>query len=411
MSKDARVAIYARYSTDLQRDDSIEDQVRLCRELVERYGWSCKEVYADHAMSGASMLRPGYQQLLEDARAGRFEILVAEALDRLTRDQAETANLYKLLSFRGIKIVTIGEGEITELHVGLKGTMNALFLKDLGHKTHRGLRGRIEAGRSGGGISYGYEVVTELGPDGKPINGARRIHASQAEVVRQIFSAFACGRSPRRIAFDLNTAGIPAPDGGHWSASTINGNAARGTGIINNALYIGRLIWNKLKYLKDPTTGKRVSRLRPKSEWIVREVPELRIVEQQLWDECKARQAELCKNTRPDCVADRPFWARTRPKYLLSGLLRCGSCGGAYTKINANLFGCATARNKGTCSNRLNIRTDVIELMVLDGLKWRLMDSALFEEFAAEFTRELNRRRAVENNRADQTKAEVRRTR
>jgi site-specific DNA recombinase len=142
---------------------------------------------------------------------------------------------------------------------------------------------------------------------------------------------------------------------------------------------------------------------------IVREVPELRIVEQQLWDECKARQAELCKNTRPDCVAERPFWARTRPKYLLSGLLRCGSCGGAYTKINANLFGCATARNKGTCGNRLNIRTDVIELMVLDGLKWRLMDSALFEEFAAEFTRELNRRRAAENNRADQTKAEVRR--
>jgi site-specific DNA recombinase len=63
----------------------------------------------------------------------------------------------------------------------------------------------------------------------------------------------------------------------------------------------------------------------------------------------------------------------TRPKYLLSGLLRCGACGGAYSKISANLFGCATARNKGTCSNRINIRREAIEAKVLDGLKDRLM--------------------------------------
>jgi site-specific DNA recombinase len=332
---------------------------------------------------------------------------VAEALDRLTRDQADTATLYKQLTFVGIKIITLAEGEVSELHVGLKGTMNALFLKDLAHKTRRGLRGRIEIGRSGGGLCFGYDVVLDNAADGKPIAGARRINERQAEVVRQIFRWFASGRSPRRIAFDLNRAGIAAPGGAGWGASTINGNATRGTGILNNELYIGRLVWNRLRYLKEPTTGKRVSRLNPQSEWIVREVPELRIVDQDLWERVKSRQAALRKDTRTDRGQERSFWAQTRPKYLLSGLLRCGACGGAYTKINANLFGCAAARNKGTCSNRINIRRDAIEAMVWDGLKKRLMDPKLFKVFVEEFAREFNRLRAAEGNEIEQAKTEL----
>ena len=85
--------------------------------------------------------------------------MVAEALDRLSRDQEDVAALYKHLTFAGVKLVTIAEGEVSELHVGLKGTMNALFLKDLAQKTHRGLEGRVRQGRSGGGLCYGYDVV------------------------------------------------------------------------------------------------------------------------------------------------------------------------------------------------------------------------------------------------------------
>src|SRR3954454_23520217 len=131
-------AIYARYSSDAQREASIEDQVRLCRELAERQGWAVVEICADHALSGASTLRPGYQRLLEDVRTRRFEVVVAEALDRLSRDQEHTAGLFKQLSFAGVRLVTLAEGEVGELHVGLKGTMNALFLRDLAQKTHRG---------------------------------------------------------------------------------------------------------------------------------------------------------------------------------------------------------------------------------------------------------------------------------
>ena len=97
--------------------------------------------------------------MLEGAREAEFDVVVAEALDRLSRDQEDIAALFKRLQFAGIRLVTLGEGEIGALHIGLKGTMNALFLKDLADKTRRGLRGRVEAGKSGGGNAYGYDVV------------------------------------------------------------------------------------------------------------------------------------------------------------------------------------------------------------------------------------------------------------
>ncbi|MDT8871329.1 recombinase family protein [Komagataeibacter rhaeticus] len=170
-----RVALYARYSSDNQSAASIEDQLRLCDEMAQREGWPVVQTYRDAAISGASMiLRPGIQAVLEDARGGAFNVLMAEALDRISRDQADVATLFKHLRFAGVRIVTLAEGEISELHVGLKGTMNALFLKDLAMKTHRGLRGRIEKGRSGGGLCYGYDVVKRLDANGDPVTGNGR---------------------------------------------------------------------------------------------------------------------------------------------------------------------------------------------------------------------------------------------
>ena len=131
--------------------------------------------YHDRALSGASRLRPGYQKLLEDARAGAFDVVVSEALDRLSRDQEDVAALYKHLSFAGVKLVTTAEGEINELHVGLKGTMNALFLKDLAHKIRRGLEGRVRNGKSGGGLPYGYRVARRIDDRGELQRGDRVI--------------------------------------------------------------------------------------------------------------------------------------------------------------------------------------------------------------------------------------------
>ena len=123
-----RVAIYSRFSSDLQRAESIEDQERVCRAVAERHGWEIIQTFSDRAMSGASAFRPRYQDMLQAAQAGKFEVLIAESLDRLSRDQEDVARLYKTLNFAGVMIVTSAEGEVNELHVGLKGTMNALFL-------------------------------------------------------------------------------------------------------------------------------------------------------------------------------------------------------------------------------------------------------------------------------------------
>src|SRR6185437_5283719 len=207
------VAIYARYSSELQRDASIEDQVRVCRARIEVEDWHLSATYTDHAISGASRLRPGYQKLLEDARAHAFDIVIAEALDRLSRDQEDVAALYKQLTFARVKLVTLAEGEINELHVGLKGTMNALYIKDLVQKTRRGLEGRVRQGRSGGGLCYGYDVVRELDARGEPVYGGRKIDEAEAAVVSRIFDAFAAGKSPRAIAHELNSESVPGPGG------------------------------------------------------------------------------------------------------------------------------------------------------------------------------------------------------
>ena len=355
---------------------------------ASRQNWTVAGSYHDRAISGASLVRPGLQELLTDAARGRFDIVLAESLDRLSRDQEDIAGLFKRLNFAGIRMFTVAEGEIGEMHIGLKGTMNALFLKDLRLKTHRGLQGRIEAAKSAGGNSYGYAVVRGFAADGSLSAGDREIKADEAEIVRRIFQEFATGKSPRVIAHALNKEQVPGPRGAGWGQSTINGNPERGTGILNNELYIGRLVWNRLRYVKDPSTDKRVSRLNPPESWVIRDVPHLRIIDDELWRAVKARQNEARKKvTRPttaEPTEEQPntgFWSHQRPRYLLTGLMRCGACGGGYTKISANLFGCAAARNKGTCDNRLNIRTEALEDIVCTGLKERLMDPDIFKEF------------------------------
>ncbi|MGP8025219.1 MAG: recombinase family protein [Acidocella sp.] len=373
-----RVALYARYSSDNQREASIEDQFRICRERVARECWQMAGSYYDAAISGASLIqRPGIQALLRDAQEKRFEVVLAEALDRISRDQADVATLFKHLRFAGVTIVTLAEGEISELHVGLKGTMNALFLKDLAAKTHRGLRGRVEKGKAGGGLCFGYRVVKKLDGNGEPLRGEREIVASEAITIRRIFGEFAAGKSPRAIAVDLNREGIPGPLGRAWGDTSIRGHVSRGTGIINNELYVGRLVWNRQRFVKDPSTGNRVSRPNPESEWIRTEVPELRIVPDELWQAARARQSEIATLFESTTTGIREARAKRlhaarRPVSLLSGLLTCGCCGGKFGLILRDRYGCLNHHRRGVCENGRTIRRGVIEQRVLSGLTERM---------------------------------------
>ena len=382
-----RAVIYARYSSNLQTDASIEDQVRLAMRLINEQNMELTQTYADHGISGASLLRPGYQQLLTDARAGMFEVVVAESIDRLSRDQEHIAAFHKTMNFAGVSVITTSEGAINELHIGLKGTMSALYLKDLADKTRRGLEGRVRKGKSGGGLCYGYRVDHKRYEDGSIARGDRRIDKTEAQTIRRIFEEYSAGQSPKSIAYRLNREGIPGPNGGKWGPSTIYGNWRRGTGILNNELYAGRIVWNRQRYIKDPSSGKRQARLNPEHKWATEEVPSLQIVDDVLWKLVRDKQLSTRRLIKGN--SNRTEMAR-RPKYLLSGLLKCGACGGGFSKVSKHHYGCSTARNKATCDNLLVIRRDTVEMLVLLGLKEHLMQPAAYQAFVDEFTREYN---------------------
>jgi DNA invertase Pin-like site-specific DNA recombinase len=359
-----RAVIYARFSTTNQSQSSIDDQIEVCNRYIERQGWAQIGTYSDAAMSGASRFRPGYQKLLGEIERDRFDVVVVEALDRLGRKLADVADLHDRCAFAGVKLVAVNVGEIGAMHIGMLGTMAQLYLSDLREKTWRGQLGRALQGKLPGGKAYGYDVVT----DDKGAAGDRRINPAEAAIVRRIFHEFADGHGPRAIAKRLNGEGVPGPGGRPWGDTTIRGQAERATGILNNALYVGRLEWNRCSYVKDPRTGKRVARPNPRDKWEISAVPQLRVIDDALWDRVKARQQDFRFEISRDASGNALNRAHRR-RFLLSGLLVCGSCGGGYTIIGPDRYGCATRRSKGTCSNALVIARAEIEERVLAGLR------------------------------------------
>ena len=275
-----RAVIYARYSSDLQREASIEDQVEVCRRYIERNGWTPVAVYEDRALSGGSTMRPDYQRMLIGAAERKFDIVVCEALDRLGRRLADIAALHDQMVFHNVRLFAASTGEITPMHVGMMGTMAQMYLSDLREKTKRGQLGRALKGRIPGGKAYGYDVL----PGTQDGAGERRINEAEAAVIRRIFGAYADGESPRGIAKRLNADGVAGPGGRQWRDTTIRSQVDRGTEILNNALYVGRLEWYRCSYVKDPRTGKRVARPNPREAWEIIDVPHLRIISDELWE-------------------------------------------------------------------------------------------------------------------------------
>jgi site-specific DNA recombinase len=379
-----RAAIYARFSSDRQRDRSIDDQVALCQTLTARNGWTVIAVYADYAASGSTMhRRPEFSRMLADAEDRLFDVLIAEDIDRLARGEGDAPKLRQRLEFLGIDIHTCTDGHITKLHAGLKGLMGSLFLDNLIAHTRRGMLGRVREGLSAGGLTYGYAPGTT--------KGERIIVEQEALVVQRIFEEYAAGRSPRRIAEGLNTDAIKPPRGGQWLASTINGNLVRGSGILQNALYDGQMIWNRVSMHKDPDTGRRVSRPNPQSEWETKSVPHLRIVPAELFAKVQAIKAGRGK-ARPE--------QSHRPRHLLAGLLRCGCCGSAMVVNNVGHEGrrmyCGRRKEGGRCANGKTYKLQPIEQRVVTALKAQLADPRAIERYLKTY-RDERKRLAKEN--------------
>ena len=196
---------------------------------------------------------------------------------------------------------------------------------------------------------------------------------------------------------------MPGPRGGQWNASTIRGDPAKLVGILNNPLYVGRLVWGRRHWRRTPDSEKRERRyrLRDPSEWVEIAVPDLRIVDDSLFE---AAQAEIRKRKRAASAASPA--GRNLAKLLLSGLIRCSHCGSNYTISGKDYYRCAGQKERATCGNRLSVRKAPLETATLAILQEHLLTDDHVRLFAEEFERET--RRLGQWDRCDQNAAEVR---
>ncbi|MGO7157141.1 recombinase family protein [Rhizobium leguminosarum] len=382
-----RAVIYARYSTDLQNDKSVEDQFSLCRDFAARLGADVVKQFSDRAKSGASMFgRPGLADMMTGAERGDFEILITESTDRVSRDIADLAHVHKVLKFRNIEMQCVNGGLMDTVQIGMYGIVGQMQREEGARKVKRGMTGVVRSGRNAGGKAYGYQPVTGR-------KGELEIVEHEATIVRRVFDMYVAGVAPRSIAAALNAEAVPAPRGKQWNASTINGNDQRGNGILRNPLYVGKIVWNRVQMVKDPSTGKRVSRINDDDKVESMDAPHLRIVDEELFQAAKERQA-----------ARGGAHARHTPKNkrLLSGLLKCAACGGGMSILGADRSGprviCSTHKESGSCANNARYYIEKIERDVIDRLREMFADTSIIDAYVEEYKAESKRIAAERRN-------------
>jgi len=417
-----RCAIYARYSSDLQRESSIEDQIRKCREHAARHGWEVHEEYvcSDQAVSGAALAGRDALQFLVAAAKHRpkpFDCLLVDDSSRLTRNLADGLKTTDLFRFNAIDVVFVSQNfdtsqENSRMMVTMHGMMDEQFLVGLGQKVHRGQEGRVLKGLNPGGRCYGYrnipiEDATRQGKYGRMavLGVQQEAESTEAAVVRRIFEMYANGNGFATIAKQLNHEGIPSPRPARnrlrqaWSRYTIRE-------MLFNQKYRGVIVWGRTKKMRNPENGKKVSKARPDSEWKTVEAPELRIVPEELWrlaHEQNARVNQLGVQRLGGMC--RTPGSRT---YLFSGLLTCGNCGSSIVIISGGgkrgyvKYGCHAHKHSGVCDNNWTIRRDRLEDQLLGAIEQRLFDPVILD-YAVEKIEQTVKARIVDMQRQAQS--------
>ena len=400
-----RCAAYARYSSDLQSPTSIEDQIRKCREYAVAHSFQFVDdyVYADQALSGVGADRPGLCNLMNAAvsQPRPFDIILVDDSSRLSRNTKDALAIFERLNFCGVRLIAVSQGidsedEQAHVLVTVHGMVDSLYVRELAKKTHRGLEGLVLKGRHAGGRVFGYNTIAAEDGRGKTLV----VDDRQAEVVRRIFQMSASGCSLKKIATTLNREGVEPPrpradrPNATWCPTAIRE-------MLYRELYAGRIIWNSSRFVKVPGTNKRVRRVRPKSEWHIIHRADLRIIEPELWDTVQERLLRLksfyASHRRPGLLS-----RSATSKYLFSGLLKCGECGGNLVIVTHTgpggqyrKYGCSRHFYRGACSNNLLERQDWLEQRLLDELQMQVLKPESVEYAISELGRQL--KAALEN--------------
>jgi DNA invertase Pin-like site-specific DNA recombinase len=396
--------MYARYSSDLQRDSSIDDQIRRGREYAAPRQWPIVEewVIADREVSAASIIgRNGLQKLINAAKSKDrpFDCILIDDTSRLARDLSDALRIVKTLEYHGVACVFVSQGIDTSLGnarplLAMCGIVDEEYLTGLASKVHRGQEGRALSGFTTGGRVYGYDNVpvedrSRTGKYGRPaVLGVNlEVNPEQATIVIRIFRMYAQGWGQGRIAVQLNREGITGPNG-PWSRYTIHE-------MLRNERYRGVFVWGRTRKARNPETGLKVSRPTPASEWRRVDVSPWRIVPEELWMAVEERRNQACENFHSLGGMTRTERGRT---YLFSGILLCGECGGSMVisagggKRGYVKYGCHTHKHTGCCRNKLMIRQDRLEGQLLAAIEQRLLTPTNINSVVKQSEDELRRR-------------------
>jgi site-specific DNA recombinase len=408
-----RCAIYARYSSDMQRESSIEDQIRKCREYAAKQGWVVVEEYVlyDQAISGAVFDERGSLQSLlvkAEQRPRPFEILLIDDTSRLARYLEDALYSVKIFDFNGIDIVSVSQGLHSSNQSGRElftifGMMDERFLRDLASKVLRGQEGCVHSGYIAGGRCYGYKNVpiedtTRRGDYGRAfvIGVIREIVPEEAAIVRRIFEMYASGISMDGIARILRAERVPAPRPPRKNSIR----AWSGDGIgetLRNPIYVGKYIFGRTKTVRDPKTRKMVARSVPEKDWIRSDRPKWRIVSDELWNKVQAQRK--MRSQLGGCKLGGLERTKRCEAYLFSGRLFCGAalpdasdkiCARPMTIVNNDnddmgRYGCGAHRYKGACTNGFTIRRDTLEKQLLSWLTRELPEGNQLQPISDSF--------------------------
>ncbi len=310
-----RVAIYARYSTDEQRQTSIEDQIRNCRTIAEKLGLVVEDrfIFSDSAISGAEKgigKRPGFERLMDAIKSGEVDTVIFDSVARAARNYLQGAQLHSLVDTVGLRIVTADGIDSIEQNWDMLWQLKLMTavgqVKSTASDVQRGMLGQLERGFQIAQPPYGYRATRIYKTDGDSEGTRWGIEPVQAAIVRQMYEWRKSGMSVALIARRLNEDGLPIPRPksckGHqyWRPATVQR-------ILANRIYKGEFVWNGSAFARSRAQKRRQE---PKLQVFAR--PDLRLVSDEVWEACNTSQG----NAR----------VRGGGRHALAGILCCGVC-------------------------------------------------------------------------------------
>jgi DNA invertase Pin-like site-specific DNA recombinase len=424
-------ASYARYSSDQQREDSIQDQQRKCHEAAARNGHVIGPdlEFADEAISGTKLHRDGLDKMLAAAAAGRFRVLYFHSLSRLARESVITMPLLKKLVYVDrIRVVSVTEGVDSdrdgwEMLATMFSLLHERYVRELGENVFRGQEGAVLAGFSVGDHCFGYSSVpipeSEKGRKGRHAKPRMRyvIDDMSAQWVKRIFNWFVVEmRSLRWIAQELNRLGAPKDHRStkkYWHHQQV-------AALLQRQKYVGIWRWGEKKNVRNPLTGQVSQEERPEEDcqkW-QRPFEHLRIISDELMAKALARlhanQEKHEHHRRPDgrLLGSRTGNSASNPRHLLSGLFHCAGCQAVFHVCGANgrYLRCPNFA-EGVCTCKTQVRRDLAERLILQAIGQRIFSNptwlrAVYEETLTAW-RVQGQRRPGEIQEVDKALAEV----